>query len=98
MDSLHSPRVPSAGAVKAFLHRFNAGTDAGPLQIRFAICRGDGADCPAPLAAAPSGARHTAWLKWNGKKIFKAALGADYPGLAARFARMERGAGSSPGN
>jgi peptidoglycan/xylan/chitin deacetylase (PgdA/CDA1 family) len=65
---------------------------------RYAIRRGDAADYPARLAAAPSGARQSAWLKWNGKKALKAAFGAGYPGLAARFARMEREAGSQPGN
>jgi peptidoglycan/xylan/chitin deacetylase (PgdA/CDA1 family) len=65
---------------------------------RYAIRRGDAPDYPTRLAARSSSARHTAWLKWNGKKVLKAALGADYPGLATRFARLERGAGSPHGN
>ncbi len=63
---------------------------------RYAMRRGDGAGYPARLAAPAPSARQMAWLKWNGKKVLKAALGADYPGLAARFARLERGAGSQP--
>jgi hypothetical protein len=46
----------------------------------------------------PSAAAQLGSLIWNGKKNLKAAPGADYPGSAARFARMEREAGSSPGN
>jgi hypothetical protein len=42
--------------------------------------------------------RPMAWLKWNGKKILKAVLGADYPGLTTCFARMERGVGTRRGN
>jgi peptidoglycan/xylan/chitin deacetylase (PgdA/CDA1 family) len=63
---------------------------------RYAIRRGDGPDYPARLAAPSAAARQAAWLKWNGKKVLKAALGAGYPGVAARFARLERGAGSPP--
>ncbi|HEY4126416.1 MAG TPA: hypothetical protein VGN70_00005, partial [Gammaproteobacteria bacterium] len=63
---------------------------------RYAIRSGDGPDYPARLAAQSATARQTAWLRWNGKKVLKAALGANYPGLAARFARAERGAGSPP--
>jgi peptidoglycan/xylan/chitin deacetylase (PgdA/CDA1 family) len=60
---------------------------------RYTIRRGDGPDYPALLARA-SGARQAAWLKWNAKKVLKAALGAGYPKLTARLARLERGADS----
>lgn len=61
---------------------------------RYTIRRGDGPAYPARLAAQAPGARHAAWLKWNTKKVLKAALGAGYPKLTARLARLERGAGT----
>ncbi|HEY1771773.1 MAG TPA: polysaccharide deacetylase family protein [Gammaproteobacteria bacterium] len=57
---------------------------------RYAIRRGDGHDYPARLAAASASARHAAWLKWNAKKTLKVVLGAGYPKLTARLARIER--------
>jgi peptidoglycan/xylan/chitin deacetylase (PgdA/CDA1 family) len=72
--------------------------DGCQILGRYAIRRGDGPGYPARLAAPTAGARQMAWLKWNGKKVLKTALGAGYPGLAARLARLERGAGSQQPN
>ena len=59
---------------------------------RYTLRRGDAPDLAARLVAGAAGARQTAWLKWNAKKVAKAALGAGYPKLTARLARLERGA------
>ncbi|HEY3645389.1 MAG TPA: polysaccharide deacetylase family protein [Gammaproteobacteria bacterium] len=61
---------------------------------RYTIRRGDGPSYPARLVARASVARQAAWCKWNAKKVLKAALGAGYPRLTARLARLERGANS----
>lgn len=59
---------------------------------RYTIRRGDGPAYPARLVAPVSIARQAASLKWNAKKVLKAALGTGYPKLTARLARLERGA------
>lgn len=59
---------------------------------RYTIRRGDGLSYPARLASSASGARQAAWIKWNAKKTLKAVLGAGYPKLTARLARLERSA------
>jgi peptidoglycan/xylan/chitin deacetylase (PgdA/CDA1 family) len=55
---------------------------------RYAIRRGDGSGHAAALAARRPGAVYPAWLKWNAKKLLKAALGAGYPQLAGRLATL----------
>jgi peptidoglycan/xylan/chitin deacetylase (PgdA/CDA1 family) len=55
---------------------------------RYAIRRGDGSGYAAALAARRPGAVYPAWLKWNAKKLLKAALGAGYPQLAGRLAAL----------
>jgi peptidoglycan/xylan/chitin deacetylase (PgdA/CDA1 family) len=62
------------------------------VRGRYTIRRGDGPGYPARLVGRLPLARQTAWLKWNVKKALKAALGAEYPKLTARLARLERGA------
>ncbi len=55
---------------------------------RYAIRRGDDSGYAAELAARKPSAVYAAWLKWNGKKVLKAMLGAGYPQLAGRLAGL----------
>jgi peptidoglycan/xylan/chitin deacetylase (PgdA/CDA1 family) len=99
----YSRQVAESAAEAGITHLFTSepetrisNVDGCQVLGRYAIRRGDGPDYPARLAAPNATARRAAWLKWNGKKVLKTALGAGYPGVAARLARLERGAGSPP--
>jgi peptidoglycan/xylan/chitin deacetylase (PgdA/CDA1 family) len=95
----YSRRVAESAAEAGITTLFTSEPETGIRSVqactvlgRYTIRRGDGPGYPARLAARTSGARQAAWLKWNAKKVLKAALGTGYPKLTARLARLERGA------
>lgn len=92
-----APRAAQAAAEAGITTLFTSEPETRARRIagctvrgRYTLRRGDPTDLAARLAAREPGALYPAWLKWNVKKPVKALLGAGYPLLAERFARLER--------